>query len=122
MSSRRRSPWSVVRVGSILWLALQEGDAPRRPSEDIDSRRPRRSTPSSTGPSSTAASTLAPSAYEVMFVPLAHDDTVIDETIAAFDRESYRMSDSDCMTQFGIAGIRRDSESPDAAYALATQM
>ena len=28
---------------------------------------------------------LAPSAYEVMFVSLAHDPGVIEETVAAFD-------------------------------------
>ena len=28
--TRHRAPWSVVRVGSILWLVLQDGEAPRR--------------------------------------------------------------------------------------------
>jgi glutamate-1-semialdehyde 2,1-aminomutase len=75
--------WSVVRIGSILWLALQPGDAPTR-YEDI---RPE------------AAETyaalhrallergisLAPSAYEVIFVSLAHDRGVINQTIQAFE-------------------------------------
>jgi len=76
-------PWSVVRAGSILWLALQDGEPPRR----YDHIRPQ------------AAETfaalhrallergvsLAPSAYEVMFVSLAHDAAVIDQTVEAFE-------------------------------------
>jgi glutamate-1-semialdehyde 2,1-aminomutase len=75
--------WSVVRVGSILWLALQEGDPPTK-FEDI---RP--------DSADTYASlhrallergiSLAPSAYEVMFVSLAHDREVIDLTVEAFE-------------------------------------
>ncbi len=75
--------WSVVRVGSILWLALQSGESPRR-YEDI---RPESA--------ETYAALhralldrgiiLAPSAYEVLFVSLAHDVGVIDETIEVFD-------------------------------------
>jgi glutamate-1-semialdehyde 2,1-aminomutase len=75
--------WSVVRVGSILWLSLQAGDPPRR-YEDI---------------SPEAAETfaalhrallergvmLAPSAYEVMFVSLAHDTDAIAHTVEAFE-------------------------------------
>jgi glutamate-1-semialdehyde 2,1-aminomutase len=81
--SRLGVDWSVVRVGSILWLALQSGDPPRR-YEDIQ--------PES---AETYAALhramldrgimLAPSAYEVMFVSLAHDPGVIDETIKAFE-------------------------------------
>jgi glutamate-1-semialdehyde 2,1-aminomutase len=75
--------WSVVRVGSILWLALQDGEPPRR-YEDIR-------------PESAATYArlhralfergiyLAPSAYEVMFVSLAHDPGVIDQTVTAFE-------------------------------------
>jgi glutamate-1-semialdehyde 2,1-aminomutase len=75
--------WSVVRIGSILWLALQGGDPPRK-YEDI--------LPEST---ETYAALhremldrgimLAPSAYEVIFVSLAHDADVADETITAFE-------------------------------------
>jgi glutamate-1-semialdehyde 2,1-aminomutase len=81
--TRRGVDWSVVRVGSILWLALQGGDPPRK-YEDI---RPESA--------ETYADLhramldrgimLAPSAYEVMFVSLAHDPGVIDETITAFE-------------------------------------
>jgi glutamate-1-semialdehyde 2,1-aminomutase len=81
--SRLGVEWSVVRVGSILWLALQGGDPPRR-YEDI---RPESA--------ETYASLhramldrgimLAPSAYEVMFVSLAHDPGVIEETVEAFE-------------------------------------
>jgi glutamate-1-semialdehyde 2,1-aminomutase len=81
--SRRGTPWSVVRIGSILWLVLQDGTPPRR-YEDI---RPE------------AAEIyaalhvalldrgvyIAPSAYEVMFVSLAHDEEAITETVRAFD-------------------------------------
>jgi len=80
---RHGRPWSVARHGSILWLTLQEGAPPRR-FEDIRPEAPevfarlhkallRRGV------------YLAPSAYEVMFVSLAHDDEAIDETVAAFE-------------------------------------
>jgi glutamate-1-semialdehyde 2,1-aminomutase len=81
--SRLGVDWSVVRVGSILWLALQAGDPPRK-YEDI---RPESA--------ETYAALhramldrgimLAPSAYEVMFVSLAHDPGVIEETVQAFE-------------------------------------
>ena len=81
--SRLGVEWSVLRVGSILWLALQSGDPPRK-YEDI---RPESA--------ETYAALhramldrgimLAPSAYEVMFVSLAHDPGVIEETVAAFE-------------------------------------
>jgi len=80
---RHGKPWSVVRVGSILWLALQDGEPPRR-YEDIR--------PECAGIYARLHSALlergvylAPSAYEVMFVSLAHDQAAIEETIAAFD-------------------------------------
>jgi glutamate-1-semialdehyde 2,1-aminomutase len=75
--SRLGAEWSVVRVGSILWLAFQGGDPPRK-YEDIR-------------PESAEAYAalhramldrgimLAPSAYEVMFVSLAHDPGVRNE-------------------------------------------
>jgi len=80
---KHRAPWSVVRVGSILWLALQDGEPPR----------------CSEGVAAEAATTyaelhrglltrgiyLAPSAYEVMFVSLAHDNDTLAQTIEAFD-------------------------------------
>jgi glutamate-1-semialdehyde 2,1-aminomutase len=76
-------PWSVVRVGSILWLALQGGEPPRR-FEDI---RPQAADTYAKlhGALLERGVSLAPSAYEVMFVSLAHDDTVIDHTVEAFE-------------------------------------
>jgi len=76
-------PWSVVRIGSILWLALQDRDPPR----SYEAIQPK-------GAETYAALhqkmlergvLLAPSAYEVAFVSLAHDPGVIDETIDAFE-------------------------------------
>ena len=77
------APWSVARIGSILWLVLQDGDPPRK-FENI-----------APGCAEIYANlhgallqrgvSLAPSAYEVMFVSLAHTDEVIDATIAAFE-------------------------------------
>jgi len=75
-------PWSVVRQGSILWLVLQEG-APPRKAEDIE--------PGAAeiygrlhGSLLDRGIYLAPSAYEVMFVSLAHSEDDIDQTITAF--------------------------------------
>jgi len=82
--SRLGVEWSVVRVGSILWLALQGGDPPRK-FEDIH--------PESADTYAALHRAmldrgvmLAPSAYEVMFVSLAHDPGVIDGTLEAFER------------------------------------
>ena len=74
--------WSVVRTGSILWLALQEGEPPLR-FEDI---RPESAEIYAAlhGALLDRGVSLAPSAYEVMFVSLAHDPGVIDETVEAF--------------------------------------
>ena len=75
-------PWSVVRRGSILWLALQEGEAPIT-AECIS--------PDAAGRYAKLHAALiergvylAPSAYEVMFVSTAHDETAIDDTVEAF--------------------------------------
>ncbi len=79
----RGRPWSVVREGSILWLSLGGGEPPRR-SENID--------PASAGVYAVLHRALlergvylAPSAYEVAFVSLAHDEAAIDETVGAFE-------------------------------------
>jgi glutamate-1-semialdehyde 2,1-aminomutase len=81
--SRHGVGWSVVRVGSILWLALQKGEAPRA-FEDI--RPESAETYAALHRAMLDRSVmLAPSAYEVMFVSLAHDPGVIDETIEAFE-------------------------------------
>jgi glutamate-1-semialdehyde 2,1-aminomutase len=76
-------PWSVIRVGSILWLALQDGEVPRK-FEDI---RPEAADIYAALHRALLdrGVSLAPSAYEVMFVSLAHTDDVIDETIVAFE-------------------------------------
>lgn len=75
-------PWSVVRTGSILWLALQEGGAPRR-FEDI---RPESAEMFARLHQAllTRGVSLAPSAYEVMFVSTAHDSDAIEATLSAF--------------------------------------
>ena len=73
--------WSVARLGSILWLSLHVGPLPRR-YEDIDPAAAARYARLHAALLELGIY-LAPSAYEVMFVSLAHDDAVIDETIAA---------------------------------------
>ena len=73
----------MARVGSILWLVLQDGKPPRR-FEDID--------PDNAGTFARLhrallerGVSLAPSAYKVTFVSLAHDEDTIAETVDAFD-------------------------------------
>ena len=80
--SRLGIEWSVVRTGSILWLALQEGEPPLR-FEDI---RPESAEIYAAlhGALLDRGVSLAPSAYEVMFVSLAHDPGVIEATVEAF--------------------------------------
>jgi glutamate-1-semialdehyde 2,1-aminomutase len=75
--------WSVVRVGSILWLSLQPGDPPR----SFEGIEPSAADHYAGLHSALLARgvSLAPSAYEVMFVSIAHDDDVIEETVAVFD-------------------------------------
>lgn len=81
--SKHGRPWSVVREGSILWLSLQAGEPPRR-FDAIDSASPE--VYAKLHRALLARDVfLAPSAYEVMFLSLAHDQDVIDQTIAAFD-------------------------------------
>ena len=81
--AEHEKPWSVVRVGSILWLVLQKGGAPRR-CEDI---RPEAANTYARLHRALLARgvSLAPSAYEVMFVSLAHHESIIDDTVAALD-------------------------------------
>ncbi len=76
--------WSVVRVGSILWLVLQAGEPPRK-YEDIDPATAKIYA-SLHGALLEQGIYCAPSAYEVMFVSLAHDPSTIADTIRAFDR------------------------------------
>jgi len=82
--ARHGKPWSVARLGSILWLVLQPGDAPRcyeaiAPTAADIYRGLHHNL-------LVAGVALAPSAYEVAFVSLAHDDAIIDQTITAFDQ------------------------------------
>jgi glutamate-1-semialdehyde 2,1-aminomutase len=76
-------PWSIARVGSILWLVLQEGEPPRR--FDAINAQTAEIYARLHGALLDRGISLAPSAYEVMFVSLAHDDAVIDETAAVFE-------------------------------------
>jgi glutamate-1-semialdehyde 2,1-aminomutase len=80
---RRGKPWSVVRLGSILWLALQDGPPPVS-AEAIDPAAAERYAALHSALIDRGIY-LAPSAYEVMFVSAAHDETVIDQTVEAFD-------------------------------------
>jgi glutamate-1-semialdehyde 2,1-aminomutase len=75
-------PWSVVRRGSVLWLALQEGEPPVT-AECIAPDAAERYAQLHAALLDRGVY-LAPSAYEVAFVSTAHDETVIDQTIAAF--------------------------------------
>jgi len=75
--------WSVVRRGSILWMALQDGPTPVT-AEVIDQGAAKRYAKLHAALLKRGVY-LAPSAYEVIFVSAAHDEAVIDETIAAFD-------------------------------------
>ncbi len=74
--------WTVVREGSILWLLAAGGGAPRRyeaiPEEAAGRYARLHRELLGRGVS------LAPSAYEVMFVSTAHDEAAIDETVEAF--------------------------------------
>jgi glutamate-1-semialdehyde 2,1-aminomutase len=81
--AKRELPWSVVRLGSILWLSLQKGEAPRC-FESIAPEAAERYARLHRALLERGVY-LAPSAYEVMFVSLAHDAESIEATVAAFD-------------------------------------
>ncbi len=81
--AKRGLPWPVVRLGSIVWLSLQEGEAPRR-FESIAPEAADRYAQLHRALLERGVY-LAPSAYEVMFVSLAHDLESIEATVAAFD-------------------------------------
>ncbi len=74
--------WSMVRQGSILWLSLQDGQPPRS-YEDIAPEAAERYAVLHRALLQRGIY-VAPSAYEVMFVSLAHTEDDIDQTIAAF--------------------------------------
>ena len=68
--SRHHVPGRVVRVGSILWLALQSGAAPRS-QRSIDSGAAERYGALHAAMLGQGV-WMAPSAYEVAFVSIAH--------------------------------------------------
>ncbi|HTE05229.1 MAG TPA: glutamate-1-semialdehyde 2,1-aminomutase [Planctomycetota bacterium] len=73
-------PGSVARVGSVAWCCLQAGDTPRR----HDAIRPESAERYATlfRHALEHGVWLAPSAYEVSFVSLAHDEAAIDRALA----------------------------------------
>lgn len=77
-------PAEVVRVGSVLWLSLQEGAAPRR-ATDI---RPEAAELYGRLHGALLADGvwMAPSAYEVAFLSTAHTEEDVDAILAAFER------------------------------------
>lgn len=68
--------WSIVRQGSVFWFSLQEGLAPRSAAA-IDPAAADRYRPIFHG-LFTRGINMAPSAYEVGFVSLAHTEADID--------------------------------------------
>jgi glutamate-1-semialdehyde 2,1-aminomutase len=73
---------SIARMGSVLWLCLQDGLAPRALhaiAPDVAARYA-----SLHRAALRAGLWLAPSAYEVAFVSMAHDEAVIDEAVSRF--------------------------------------
>jgi glutamate-1-semialdehyde 2,1-aminomutase len=72
---------TVVRVGSILWLALQPGPAPRAWHE-VDSAAAERYADLH-GRVLAAGTWMAPSAYEVAFVSTAHEPDHIERAVRA---------------------------------------
>jgi glutamate-1-semialdehyde 2,1-aminomutase len=80
---RRGVAGSVARVGSLLWLVLQEGETPRSsaciaPSNaEIFARLHPRVLARGVW--------MAPSAYEVAFLSTAHDEALVDRAIEAVD-------------------------------------
>jgi glutamate-1-semialdehyde 2,1-aminomutase len=71
----------LVRVGSIFWLSLQAGEAPRR-ADAIDSTAAEVYRGLFHGLLSRGIS-IAPSAYEVGFLSLAHDRSHVDRLVSA---------------------------------------
>ena len=84
-------PWTVVRRGSILWMALQEGPSPVT-AEAIDSSAADRYAELHSALLDQGVY-LAPSAYEVIFVSAAHDEIAIGQTISAFEEAVEEMGE-----------------------------
>ena len=70
-------PAQLVRLGSLFWMALQGGEAPRS-AEAIESQAGERYGKIFQGLLQRGVA-LAPSAYEVGFLSLAHDRSHIDQ-------------------------------------------
>jgi glutamate-1-semialdehyde 2,1-aminomutase len=81
--ARRGVPGSVARVGSVAWCCLQAGPTPRR----YDAIRPESAARYATlfRHALEHGVWLAPSAYEVSFVSLAHDESALERALAAVD-------------------------------------
>lgn len=81
--AKHELPASVARVGSVLWLSLQPGPAPRA-YHLIGEEGPQLF--ARLHPALLEREVwMAPSAYEVAFVSTAHDESAIDTAVAAFD-------------------------------------
>ena len=82
--ARAGAPGTIVRVGSILWLSLQAGAAPRAwgAVERAGAERYARLH----GALLSEGIWLAPSAFEVAFLSLAHDEQHIERVRLAFGR------------------------------------
>ena len=96
-------PGNVVRVGSILWLCLQDGEAPRAWSA-VDPASAERY-------GAVHASLLAqgvwmaPSAYEVAFVSTAHGEEHVDRAVAALER-ALAVEEASPETKRQASGVR----------------
>jgi glutamate-1-semialdehyde 2,1-aminomutase len=74
-------PLSMVRLGSVFWLSLQDGEPPRT-AECIDPRAAERYRPLFHLVKDRGYS-IAPSAYEVGFLSLAHETKHIEGLVGA---------------------------------------
>jgi glutamate-1-semialdehyde 2,1-aminomutase len=73
----------VARVGSIAWACLQPGPAPRR--EDAIAAESAARYATLFRHALAHGVWLAPSAYEVSFVSLAHDEAALARALAVID-------------------------------------
>jgi glutamate-1-semialdehyde 2,1-aminomutase len=78
------APASLVRVGSLFWLCLQDGEPPRC-AEAIDPRAAERYRPLFHALLEEGVA-LAPSAYEVGFLSAAHTSADVERLSAAIER------------------------------------
>jgi glutamate-1-semialdehyde 2,1-aminomutase len=80
-----KAPWParLVRIGSIFWMSLQAGDPPRT-AECIEPAAAERFKPIFHGLLARGVC-IAPSAYEVGFLSLAHDEAHLDRLATALE-------------------------------------